>query len=90
MNYEKMFILNLRFGVHWCYKCKSTTITTPMCGTLKGKIYDENNLLLTNSTLSFYTKGIFAITPSEDGSYSVRVFSYKNRISQLFYNDGSS
>lgn len=64
--------------------------STGMCGTLKGKIYDINNQVLTNFTLSFYTKGIFGITPSADGSYSVRVFSYKNRITQIFYNEGSN
>lgn len=64
--------------------------STGMCGTLKGNIYDQNNQLLTNSTLSFYTRGIFGITLSDDGSYSVRVFSYKSRISQIFYNESSN
>lgn len=64
--------------------------STGMCGTLKGKIYDQNNQVLTNSNLSFYTKAIFGINPSSDGSYSVRVFSYKNHITQIFYNEGPS
>lgn len=64
--------------------------STGMCGTLKGKIYDQNNQVLTNSNLSFYTKAIFGINPSSDGSYSVRVFSFKNHITQIFYNEGSS
>lgn len=64
--------------------------STGMCGTLKGKIYDQNNQLLINSAISFYTKAIFGINMSSDGSYSVRVFSYKNHITQLFYNDGSN
>lgn len=55
-----------------------------MCGTLKGKIYDKNNQLLTNSTLQFYTKEGIKITYSADGSYSARVFSNEIRLSQIF------
>ena len=64
--------------------------STGMCGTLKGKIYDENNQVVTNSSRSYYTKGINGIKPSANGSYSVRVFSYKNSISQISYQDGFS
>lgn len=64
--------------------------TTGMCGTIKGKIYDQNNQLLVNSTHILKTKGIFDISPSANGSYSVRAFSFKNKISQMYYNEGSN
>jgi len=64
--------------------------STGMCGTLIGKIYDQNNQLLLNSTHSFYTRSIPGISPITDGYYSVRVFSNKNTINQIFYNEGSN
>jgi hypothetical protein len=64
--------------------------TTGMCGTLKGKIYDQNNQLLLNSTHILKTNGIFDISPSANGSYSVRAFSFKNKISQMYYNEGTN
>jgi hypothetical protein len=62
--------------------------TTGMCGTLKGKIYDQNNQLLINSTHDFSTYGLFNFKPSPDGSYSVKAFSFKNRISKMYYSEG--
>lgn len=59
-----------------------------MCGTLKGKVYDQNNQLLINSTHNFSTYGLFNFQPSVDGSYSVSAFSYKNRISKMYYSEG--
>ena len=62
--------------------------TTGMCGTLKGKIYDQNNNLLINSTQVLSLNGIYDISPSSDGSYSVKAFSFKNRISEMYYSEG--
>jgi hypothetical protein len=62
--------------------------STGMCGTLKGKIYDQNNQLLINSTHNFSTFPLFNFEPSSDGSYSVRAFSFKNKISQMYYSEG--
>ena len=63
--------------------------TTGMCGTLKGKIYDQNNQLLINSTLALGTHGLYDnIQPFSDGSYSVKVFSFKSSISRMYYSEG--
>ena len=62
--------------------------STGMCGTLKGKIYDQNNQLLINSTHNFSTFPLFNFEPSSDGSYSVRAFSFKNKISKMYYSEG--
>ena len=63
--------------------------TTGMCGTLKGKIYDQNNQLLINSTHTLDAHGLYDnIQPFSDGSYSVKVFSFKSRISRMYYSEG--
>jgi hypothetical protein len=63
--------------------------TTGMCGTLKGQIYDQNNQLLTNSSQTLGTYGIYDnIQPLSDGSYSVKAFSFKNTISKMYYSEG--
>ncbi|MFC0875674.1 T9SS type A sorting domain-containing protein [Saccharicrinis sp. FJH2] len=59
--------------------------STGMCATLKGNIFDENNEILLNFNRRIFAKGITDLYPKTDGSYSVRVFSAKNQISQLFY-----
>lgn len=64
--------------------------TTGMCGTIKGNIYDENNQLLINSTHILRANGMYDVSPSADGSYTVRAFSFKNKISQLYYNEGTN
>lgn len=60
--------------------------TTGMCCTIKGNIYDMNNELLHvsggkfefyNCPESFYSKA--------DGTYTTRVYSFKNTITNLFY-----
>ncbi|MDD2284169.1 MAG: T9SS type A sorting domain-containing protein [Paludibacter sp.] len=70
---------------------KSPTIgiendTTGMCCTMKGNIYDMNNELLNipggkfefyNCPASFYSKA--------DGSYTTRLYAFKNTITTLFY-----
>lgn len=62
--------------------------TTGMCSTIKGKIYDKNNQPLINSTHILRSNGIYDITPSSDGSYSARAFSFKNKISKMYYSEG--
>ena len=62
--------------------------STGMCGTLNGKIYDLDGQLLTNSFYNFSTHGLFNFQPFSDGSYSVRAFSLKNKISQIYYSKG--
>jgi hypothetical protein len=62
--------------------------STGMCGTLNGKIYDLDGQLLTNSIHNFSTHGLFNFQPFSDGSYSVRAFSLKNKISQIYYSEG--
>ena len=62
--------------------------STGMCGTLNGKIYDLDGHLLTNSIHNFSTHGLFNFQPFSDGSYSVRAFSLKNKISQIYYSEG--
>lgn len=41
-----------------------------------------------NSTHDFSTYGLFNFKPSPDGSYSVKAFSFKNRISKMYYSEG--
>lgn len=62
--------------------------STGMCGTLKGKIYDQNNQLLINSSHGLLANGLFYFQPFSDGSYSVKAFSFKNRISKMYYSEG--
>ncbi len=62
--------------------------STGMCGTLQGNIYDQNGQLLINSTHGFSASGMYSIDPASDGSYSVKAFSYKNRISRMYYSVG--
>jgi len=65
--------------------------TIGMCGTLKGKIYDQNNQLLINSSHNLVIHGIYNYIKSfSDGSYSVKAFSFKNRISKMYYSEGSN
>ena len=64
--------------------------STGMCGTLKGNIYDQNGQLLVNSTHYFSIYGLFNFQPSSDGSYSVKAFSFKNRLSRMYYNEGNN
>lgn len=53
-----------------------------MCGTIKGYIYDKNNQLVTGNDYVFFGMG-WDFNTTEDGSYSRRLFSYKNHISNL-------
>lgn len=62
--------------------------TTGMCGTIRGKIYDQNNQLLINSTHDMSADGIFNFQPFSDGTYAIRAFSFKNKISKLYYSVG--
>lgn len=62
--------------------------STGMCGTLNGKIYGLDGQLLINSIHNFNTYGLFNFQPYSDGSYSVRAFSLKNKISQIYYSEG--
>ena len=64
--------------------------TTGMMGTLKGNMYDSNNQLMTASGIIYYGTGFYDILPNADGSYSTRIFSYKHRIDQLYYNSGTN
>lgn len=75
--------------------CKSPTLgsandSTGMCGTIKGRIYNSNNQLLLNSTNQFNNGNIFNFTPKPDGTYSARILSNKNQITQLYYYQGQN
>ncbi|MFB6340197.1 T9SS type A sorting domain-containing protein [Saccharicrinis sp. FJH62] len=79
VNYENFYSLDLlpNFGAE--------NDSSGMCATLKGNIFDENNKILLNFNRRIFARGIADFYPKSDGSYSVRVFSAKNQISQLFY-----
>jgi hypothetical protein len=73
--------------------CKTPTLgtandSTGMCGTIKGRIYNSNNQLLLNSTLKLNNENIFYFTPKSDGTYSARILSNNNQITQLIYYEG--
>jgi hypothetical protein len=75
-------------GVHSIDKSPTLGLandSTGMCGTIKGKIYDTNNQLLMNSNLKFTGSGLYDISPNADGSYSTRILSFKNHLTQFFY-----
>ncbi|MFA5044871.1 MAG: T9SS type A sorting domain-containing protein [Paludibacter sp.] len=67
---------------------KSPTIglendTVGMCGTIKGNIYDKNNQLVSGNDYTFYGTDDLHFNSTPDGSYSSRIYSYKNHISNL-------
>lgn len=79
-NYSRLYSLD-----------KSPTIgiendTTGMCCTMKGNIYDMNNELLNipGGKFEFYycPAGFYS---KADGSYTARMYSFKNTITTLFY-----
>lgn len=69
---------------------KSPTIGTlndsiGMCGVIKGHIYDKNNQLLSNTTEKLYVdEASDFFYPNPDGSYSIRLYSKKNHIYNLY------
>ena len=54
-----------------------------MCGTIKGYIYDKNNQLVTGNDYVFIDLKGWDFNTTENGSYSRRIFSNKNHISNL-------
>ena len=74
-------------------KDKSPTIgiendTIGMCGTIKGKIYDPNNLLPANTLLA--VSGLYNFTYDINGNYSARLTSSKHIIDKLYYHTANS
>jgi hypothetical protein len=59
--------------------------TLGMCGSLFGHVYDRNNKLFTgNHDQNFVLDNSFKI--KQDGSYSVRVYSYIHKLKYISYN----
>jgi hypothetical protein len=57
-----------------------------MCGTIKGYIYDKSNQLVIGNDYVFFDMEGWNFNTAENGSYSRRIYSYKNHISNLqFY-----
>lgn len=60
--------------------------TVGMCGIIKGKIYDKNNALITNTSITLEDNNTgLPITINSDGTYSMNMYSCKDSINSLFY-----
>lgn len=82
--YDKLFCANKHPNIGF------KNDSSGMCGTLKGKIYDENNQPLTNSLIAFYTTGISKLSTKSDGSYSVRLLNGQKTLNSIFYTENRS